>query len=48
MKSRVKKPTAEYCLLMAHHYFVNNQPTVMWQWLFMWGFNEMYLEAYAG
>jgi hypothetical protein len=46
MKSRVKKPTKEYCLLMAHYFCVNNCPLMMWDWLVMWGFHEMYMEAY--
>jgi hypothetical protein len=46
MKSRVKKPTKEYCLLMAHHYFVNGYQLLMWDYLFMWAFHEMYMEDY--
>ena len=47
MKIRVKKPNKEYCLLMAHYYCVNKCPLMMWDWLIMWGFHDMYMEAYA-
>ena len=46
MKTRVKKPTKEFCLLMAHYYCVNDCRLLMWDWLVMWAFHEMYVEAY--
>ena len=46
MKSRIKKPTKDYCLLMAHYYCVNNCENLMWDWLVVWAFHEMYMDAY--
>ena len=39
-----KPPTKEFCLQMAKYYYSGHCPHLMWDWLVVWGFYEMYLE----
>jgi hypothetical protein len=41
------KPSKNYCLLMAHYYCVRDCENLMWDWLVVWAFHEMYMEAYT-
>lgn len=38
-------PTKDYCLKMAKYYHDGNCPNLMWDWLVVWAFHEMYLET---
>lgn len=37
-------PTKAYCLKMAKYYHSGHCPHLMWDWLVVWAFYEMYME----
>lgn len=44
--SKRPKPSKQFCLESAKYYHDNDCPLMMWDWLVMWAFYDMYVEAY--
>jgi hypothetical protein len=43
MKVKSSLPTKEFALQMAEYYHHHKCPLMMWDWLVVWGFYEMYV-----
>jgi len=41
-------PSKELCLALAQFYWEDRNPKLSWDYLFCWGFYEMYLEGWQG
>lgn len=41
-----KPPSQGTCLAMAIFWWENKRPERSWDWLFCWGFYEMYVEGW--
>ena len=43
---KTKAPSRDLCLALAQFYWEDKQPQRSWDYLFFWGFYEMWLEGW--
>jgi hypothetical protein len=43
---KTKPPSKELCLAMAQFHWQDRSSQRSWEWLFCWGFYEMYIEGW--